>query len=256
MKPIRCLGGSSHRLSAAFALLAMVLLNGCGALFVSSPPPLDLPTGAAQQEQPAENQAWWHARFRFFWPEGEDPRWHLDLLVADRLVKPVLIEHRDEIALWRVHRRAGRDGAGHQFSFLFYTNREAARRILTGLRQAPLIGELKNAGLLESIVFDDPDARMETDIGATSDAHWSMALQNAWPYYIMGVSAMWIELIHQVAGDDSPSDASPEGLAAYYRKLDQRVDRIWEEEAQHALLHHLNAVFGYRPLMIQKRMRF
>jgi hypothetical protein len=34
------------------------------------------------------------------------------------------------------------------------------------------------------------------------------------------------------------------------------VDRIWEEEAQHALLHHLNAVFGYRPLMIQKRMRF
>jgi hypothetical protein len=256
MKRFRYIAARPHRLAPAVIVLAVLLLTGCGTFFRSSPAPPDLSNGALPEENAAPDRAWWNARFRFSWPAGESPRWYLDLLVADRLIKPVLIEHRKEIALWRVHRRAIRDDAGHQFSFIFYADRASARGILEELGQDPILVILHDNDMLDSVVFDDPDGSLDTELGATSDPHWSVELQTAWPYYIMGVSAMWLELIHQVSDGVPPPDGSPEALSEYYRELDRRLDRIWENEAQHAMLHHLNAIFGYRPLIIRKKMRF
>jgi hypothetical protein len=180
----------------------------------------------------------------------------MDLLVADRVVRPALVDHGDDIVLWRFHRRAVRDGAGHQLSFFFFAQQPAAERILADLGKNPLLGDLRNAGLLDSILFDRPDKEPQTDPSATSDPNWSDELRRAWPYYIMGVSAMWLALIDETAENAPAPKTSAEKLLAYYRNLDRRLTEIWEKEAQHAMLHHLNAIFGYRPLIIQKRMRF
>jgi hypothetical protein len=256
MKPFRCTAGQCRRLSAAAVIVIAFLITGCATFFRSSQAPPDLPAGDLLEAHAAPDLAWWKARFRFSWPEGESPRWFMDLLVADRLIKPMLIEHRKAIALWRVHRRAIRDDAGHQFTFIFYADRASARRILEELGQDPVLVMLHDAAMLDSLVFDDPDGDPDTDLGATSDPHWSGELQTAWPYYIMGVSAMWLELIHEVSDGVRPPDGSAASLEQYYRELDRRLDRIWENEAQHAMLHHLNAIFGYRPLIIRKKMRF
>ena len=40
------------------------------------------------------------------------------------------------------------------------------------------------------------------------------------------------------------------------RSADERVSQLWFKEGQHALLHHLSAVFGYRELLVVKPMRF
>ena len=52
------------------------------------------------------------------WPEHSDPAWHMDSMVAHLVVSPILNGKRPQIELWRFHRRAGRDGAGHQFNFI------------------------------------------------------------------------------------------------------------------------------------------
>jgi hypothetical protein len=67
---------------------------------------------------------------------------------------------------------------------------------------------------------------------------------------------MWLELIHQVSDGVPPPDGSPEALSGYCRELDSRLNRIWATEVQHAMLHHLNPIFGYRPPIIRKKMRF
>lgn len=231
-----------------------LFLSGCAA--AGRPAPLPLPAGEVLEDGAASERAWWRARIRFAWPEDEAPRWFLDLLAADRLIKPVLVQHRQTIGLWRFHRRALRDASGHQFSFRFFSDRDTARRIFSHMQKDPLITELCAAGLVDDLLFDDPDGEPDTDIGATSDPIWSEELRRAWPHYIMGVSAMWLELIHQSAGDVSPSVESMQALLDYYRDLNLRMDEIWRNEAQHAFLHHLNALFGYRPLMIRKLMRF
>jgi len=236
-------------------LCALALfLSGCAAS--GRPAPLPLPAGEALEDGAAVERAWWRARIRFTWPEDEDPRWFLDLLAADRLIKPVLVQHRHTIGLWRFHRRAVRDASGHQFSFRFFSDLDTARRIFAQMQANPLIAELCAARLVDDMLFADLQGEPDTAVGATSDPIWSDELQSAWPHYIMGVSAMWLELIHQSAGDVSPPAESTEALLAYYRNLDMRVNEIWRNEAQHAFFHHLNALFGYQPLMIRKPMRF
>jgi hypothetical protein len=33
-------------------------------------------------------------------------------------------------------------------------------------------------------------------------------------------------------------------------KVQQEINTIWAEQGQHAVLHHLSAVFAYQPLLI------
>jgi hypothetical protein len=43
-----------------------------------------------------------------------------------------------------------------------------------------------------------------------------------------------------------------------YRQVQQEIDELWFNEANHALFHHLSALFGYRPLRVRggEAMRF
>jgi hypothetical protein len=79
-------------------------------------------------------------------------------------------------------------------------------------------------------------------------------MQRAWPAFIMGVSQTWLDLIAEV----ERSRRWPPGLDARWRAITAELDRIWQEEGGHALLHHLNAVFGYRQVVVTTRglMRF
>ena len=63
---------------------------------------------------------------------------------------------------------------------------------------------------------------------------------------------MWLHLIDEIAaGEEAPPDsASPEELEAYYQRINETLTGHWQQEGRHALLHHLNALFGYQPLLM------
>ena len=237
-------------------LTVVVLLSGCAA--APLPPPAGLQRPAPL---PAGENAWWFARFRMHWPEGAEPAWHLDLLAAHRIVKPVLEGHSADIPLWRFHRRAARDAAGHQFSFIFFAAPETARAVYAALSRDATLAQAQSAGRILEVVCDDTAAVSRPEIGATSDPAWSAALRRAWPYYLMGASQMWLGLI---AGMDEGMPQGPqgssgiEGLEQRYSGINTSITALWQNEGRHAFLHHLNALFGYEPiLIIEKRpMRF
>ncbi len=186
---------------------------------------------------------WWYAAFRFHWPEGEVPGWHRDLMVAHRIVAPVLSRHLREIRLWRIHRRAARDGAGHRFSFIFYSTPATARRIYAEIEADPDLAELRRHGIVEAVQFDDTHRIARPGLAATSDPHWAEIVQLTWPAYIMGVSTMWLELVERLAAAQAVRELAEDD----YRRLADILDRLWADHARHAYLHHLNAVYGYRP---------
>jgi hypothetical protein len=198
---------------------------------------------------------WWAARYRMEWPKNQEPRWYLDLLIARRVVSPVLARHRKEIALWRFHRRAGRDAAGHQFSFIFYSTPATAREVLAELRRSPDLWALKAGGLIVKELYSNPARNEQPEVGDTSDRSWAEVLQADWPYYIMGVSELWLRLVSDYAdregekGGWEPLDR----LEERYRRVSAEVDELWRSEGGHALLHHLSAIFGYKPLMVYER---
>lgn len=192
---------------------------------------------------------WWYIRFRLNWPEDEAPDWTLDTLLADLVCAPALVDFGQTIQLWRFHRRAARDSAGRQFSFIFYTDAYSAQAINRYIDTNPLVEELLLRGYLSKVSFEQHSIR--PNLEDTSDKNWSAIVQKSWPFFIMGVSETWLDLIEQVA-IESRLDAMQDlpTLLEGYGKVSATIDEIWKWHGKHAFLHHLNAVFGYQPMSI------
>ena len=194
---------------------------------------------------------WWQARYRINWPPNTDPIWYPDLYIAHQILKPVLLVHQNDIFLWRFHRRAARDDAGRQFSFIFFSSPNTAQNVFQSIRSNPMTDNLKFSGLVDDIIYDDPTKLTRPNIEDTSDKNWSAAIQKAWPYYIMGVSQMWLELIGQLADEKMQSNPpiSMKEIESFYGQVDETMTNLWQKQGRHAFMHHLNALFGYKPLI-------
>jgi hypothetical protein len=232
------------RFGRLVVLLAGTVLAGCAGLGPQpGAPSLEATHGAG-------TPGWQRIRFFTVWPAGEDPNWYVDALLAHQVVGPVLRRHRDEIALWRFHRRANRDAAGHSLSFLSYASAATNDAVCAEVRSAPLVRQLVQERVLETLVCAPNGTRIE----ATSDPSWPPEIQRSWPYFIMGVSETWLGLIDGYGQQAPPKDpADLEETLERFRAIEDAVSAAWAEEGGHAYLHHLNAVFGYRPVYIHER---
>lgn len=224
------------------ALFAVLAMGGCASTHAVQPV-----SNRISPPQPSA-QGWWYESFKIDWPKGQAPAWSMDLLIAHQIIKPVLIRYGNEIVLWRFHRRAVRDSAGDQFSFIFYTTAQNARKIYAAIGSNPVLGQLLAKGLIVQVITDDTNKITRPKIEDTSDPNWSKPLQKAWPFFIMGASQTWLDLISQYAGRAKERPRSLNERVSFYQKIDQKVDATWTKEGGHAFLHHLDALFGYGPL--------
>ncbi len=232
----------------ALVMVGAALLGACSSL---APVP-----GAAPIEPPRSTDAdsWQRVRFFIHWPEGDDPHWYVGTLVAHRVVGPALARHRSEIVLWRFHRRANRDPAGHSLSFLSYSPPGVNAQLCTELRSDPLVQRLLQARLLDKIACSGPPPATAGRIDATSDSSWPPEIQRAWPYFIMGVSETWLRLIDEYARETGAADpADLQQTLQRYREVQDRISAVWTERGGHAFIHHLSGVFAYEPLYVNER---
>jgi hypothetical protein len=230
--------------SAFFLLLVIAGCSSLGQIQTQADKPI------APQELPA-GSGWWYARFHLSWPADTEPVWYMDLCLAHQVFLPILETYKDDIKLWRFHRRAARDAAGRMFSFIFYARASTAGHIFSALKSDTLINQLKVDGIIEWTEYDDPTRITRPNIEDTSDQQWTASVQKTWPYYIMGASQMWLNLIAQVASENPEgfAAASSSRIEAYYRQIDQIILDLWQQEGRHAFMHHLNALFEYAPLI-------
>jgi hypothetical protein len=200
------------------------------------------------------DKAWWYARFRIKWPENTEPAWHVDLLIAHRIIAPVLDQYRGDIVLWRFHRRAARDDEGHQFSLTFYSSPGTANIIFDRLRSDALLRKMRRAGVIITDIYDNTRNSNAPNIEDTSDGHWAVPIKRSWPFFIMGVCQMWLSLIVQITDGMAPKKkmSSLPKMLAFYRQADEEIRTLWREQGGHSLLHHLNAIFGYEPVLVRE----
>lgn len=203
------------------------------------------------------NRFWYAACFRMPWDGEGRPAWSVDALLAREIVLPVLKDRGEDIALWRFHRRAGRDPTGHQFTFLMYASPEVAEEVLAAMEQNAVAQSLLREGRLKAVVRACRGKTPKATLGAHSDPGWHPHIQRAWPYFIMGVSANWLALIDGVSTDiGSLEGASVPEMLRHYRQVHEEVTALWQGQGQHAYIHHLSALFAYEPLLIQRFIGF
>lgn len=203
--------------------------------------------------QEHDNHGWWYVQFVKHWPEDTPAPFSLDLLIADRVIQPVLRQHREKIALWRFHRRAARDHAGSKFSFIFYATPDDASTIINAINSEQALVQLTENNMIEKVWKDSPDDNGRPNIEDTSDREWPEEIQSSWPYFIMGVSQAWLALINELTGKYPfpEHEESLDEMLVYYDEVSNRIDQYWHDDGGHAYLHHLNALFGYRPLQVR-----
>lgn len=200
-----------------------------------------------------DGDGWWSVRFKMDRPEKKT-HWERDLLIAHRITAPLIRAYQADIELWRYHRRSAGDLKGHQFSFIFFASAETADQINRQVNADPLVEQLLSVGVVKSVLTDTVDHNDRQAVGDTSDPSWSVVMQDSWPYFIMGVSRMWLEMIDQVSKKVGFSDAPTcERLLEHYETVNVEVTHIWQNESYHALLHHLNAIFGYEAMIFSEK---
>lgn len=180
----------------------------------------------------------------------------MDLLLAHSVISPILQNNYENISYWRFHRRAARDNAGHQFSFIFFSKPEAAAKIYWEIQQSSILQSALKANLVEKVATGDPQNPRFPNIEDTSDSNWPADIQKNWPSYIMGVSSLWLGLINGSMQERAYENDDINLLLEKYLEVDAKITQMWRNEGQHALLHHLSAVFGYNPLFVRKMITF
>ncbi len=242
---------------SAFTFISvLVLVSGCAPVapvVLPNVPPPDVQLAKQSAEVMAYN--WWSVGYQMKWQEKTDPSWHLDMWVAHQVIAPVLAHHQDAIPLWRFHRRAARDQAGHLFRFKFYASQQIARTVYQALQASEQLLKLQQDGLIVNASYDDLHDLQNPNIEDTSDRNWPLPIQQSWPYFMMGTSQMWLDLIDRVAQQvvAAPQGARLKSLDGFYQIVNQTIIGMWQKEGNHAFLHHLNGLFAYQPLVVYER---
>jgi hypothetical protein len=231
-------------------LIALFALAGCTRVVIVQTPVDSVPSGPAVPSQ--DERAWWNIAFQLRWDGEQAPDWYLDALLADQVCAPALVDLGAQIDLWRFHRRAANDGAGHRFSLLVYTDTITAEVLIGQIRQQSVLQWLESDGYIESVTMTEMNRPELAPVARSSDAAWPPEIQASWPWFIMGVSQTWLSLIKQVTAEQPLEDPSPDALLDYYAAVNNRVTALWRDLGQHVYLHHLNALFGYEPLVIRE----
>lgn len=235
-----------HRL----LITTVCLIGGWGCTMVPSTSEHADSRGIEQQPVASlpDGTGWWYASFQIDWPEGEPINWYMGTLIGAEIIAPLLNEYSQEILIWRIHRRAGRGKTGHRFNFIFYSTPQNAQRIYSSIQNHAVTKELLQRRRLIKVVVDDVSKIKRPGIEDTSDDHWPLSVQKSWPALIMGASRMWLEL---VTDSSSRSKNSAGDIEEKYKRVQADVTGIWQKQGQHAVLHHLNAVYAYQPLLIR-----
>ena len=114
---------------------------------------------------------------------------------------------------------------------------------------------MKSSEMIISDHYDNTNKITKPRIKDTSDKRWPPSIQKSWPYYIMGASRMWLNLIAETRAGLPGTDRflSLQDNEALYREANAAITAMWEQKGRHAFLHHLNAIFGYEPVMVQEQ---
>ncbi len=239
-----------YRTSQACLAVACIVLAACTTTINVNPYPAIEPE-KGRLDMDLQQLSWWHLRFKLNWPENESPDFSSHLLLAEQVLLPIILEHEDQLQLWRFHRRAGRDSAGHQFSLIFFAGQDTAERIGREVSENMLTTWLQEASVLERTSLDPSDPEELGRLEGTSDRGWPEDVQRSWPWFIMGASQSWLMQLQQVSHNLGLAESEEyQELVQHYRDVAAVMNGQWRDFGEHAYLHHLSALYGYQPVKL------
>ncbi|MCK4788025.1 MAG: hypothetical protein KAV87_30005 [Desulfobacteraceae bacterium] len=171
-------------------------------------------------------------------------------LIANEIFAPMIEKFQEDIRVWRFHRSFHSAKDSHPFRLKFYAVDGMQSKITKYVKSHTLYQKLKKEDLLylkpgKDVICEK--LTTDTAIKDDNDPQWSDEIKEIWPYYIHGVSRAWLRMIQVFADKEKslPQSSFEENLD-FYDRINRLIEQQWVKWGLHAMLHHLNAVFGYK----------
>jgi len=200
---------------------------------------------------------WWDSVFKIDCSKPQDPHWHIDLSIAHKILLPVIQRHESNIEFWRFHRQVDSD-QGPLFTFYFRSEFSVAKQIYTEIDQDKFLINLREDKHIERVVHQENEEEGKPNIednlpleDPKNTDNPPIELRKSWPFYMMGVSGMWVNLIERIYTSDKFKDRelnSTQDILNVYREIDDIISDMWKKNGRHKLLHFLSAIFGYKEI--------
>lgn len=229
-----------------YTILLVLVLNACA---ITVPSPILEQQRVPHMQEFADRyseKGWSAVRFTISWDKSSDPEWYIGTLIAGEVISPLLRKEQQKIIFWRIHRRAVDDKTGHVFSFIFYSSQVDAALIYQRFRDTKLIAQLRHQQLLLKVTYDALDNR-QTNLADSSDPAWPETIRSSWPFFMMGASQMWLEQI-RIFKKETLNEPD---MQQRYQLIQSKMTELWQRQGGHALMHHLNALYAYQPVLVQ-----
>jgi len=196
---------------------------------------------------------WYGFNFNISWDKKQEQKTWVDIFIIDTIVRDVIFQNKSEIIFCRIHRRWAMDEHGHELTFDCFTNEETAKAIEELINKSNYFEMLRKGGLLtKDKKLEKVPKDTDSITSITNDTGWPEQLKEPWLCYINGCCDMFLRLIKNIKGGKNvPTDI--QNAEQFYTKVNSELTIIWQYHGSHAFFHHLNAIFGYVPLLVKPR---
>ena len=195
---------------------------------------------------------WWKQYFKIKQPPPERGVVYpiFDLILAHRIIKPLIDKYEDEIQSWHFHRRWKKDNDGHLFSFNFYTPESTKDKILEELKENNSFKIMKD---LKLILDFNCEEKPPEENGSYKWDNWPPSVNKNYPLFVHSISKMWLDLIDEIKNYIPASNIDPqtyEELQLYYQQIEANINHEWLYRGAQFTYHPISIIFGYQPTII------
>lgn len=196
---------------------------------------------------------WYKFNFRINSPNIQNPKVWVDIFIIDKIVRDVINDKKSQIVLWTIHRRWKDDQYGHELTFACYTDEKTACWIEEFINENEFYKVLQTNNLIvggTKVPKNEKGTNIRDIADDESTRDWTEELKESWPYYINGCCEMLLCLIKNIkGGKNEPYDI--QSAEQFYTQVNNEIIKVWQYFGCRAFFHHINAIFGYQPLLIQ-----
>lgn len=196
---------------------------------------------------------WHQIAFPITWDGESEPNHSIETLIACEVLSPIINDANEHsFSAWRFHRRCKNDEHGQVFRFSIYTlgdSLDAATEVFKIIESDSVVVGLRALEIIRRLQF-------EYDKTEIADERWSNEIQKAWHPFLSGVCDAWLSLAHDLSEKYANRVTDGEllltqSLLSVYAEVESELNRIWEKDLCHAMLHHLSGIFGFQEMKVK-----
>lgn len=178
----------------------------------------------------------------------------IDSIIHYILAAEVFSKYINKVELWRFSRYSYNFDDVIIMKFKFYCEKVIFDRIKPKILDDAIVKKLEKEGLIKIGIEKATESNKK--IGSDRDDNWPYLISESWPYFINGLSRMWLRMIlvekekylRENYINNNIREMDLFKLFTVYKVIKENVVDNWIKWGSHAICHHANALFGYHPI--------